>query len=89
MEFEWDVDKARSNANKHRVSFYEASEVFNDDYSLTVADPDHSFDEQRYLIFGKSNQDRYLVVSYTERNSRIRIISARLMTSKERKAYEQ
>ncbi len=89
MEFEWDTEKARANENKHGVSFYEASEVFNDDYSLTVSDPDHSLDEERYLIFGKSYQDRYLLVSYTERNSRIRIISARLMTSKERKAYEQ
>lgn len=89
MEFEWDVEKARSNENKHEVSFYEASEVFNDNFSLTVADPDHSIDEERYLIFGKSHQDRYLLVSYTERNSRIRIISVRLMTSKERKAYEQ
>jgi uncharacterized protein len=89
MEFEWDTGKARANENKHGVSFYEASEVFNDNFSLAVPDPDHSLDEARYLIFGKSHQDRYLLVSYTERNSRIRIISARLMTSKERKTYEQ
>jgi len=88
MEFEWDIGKARANEKKHKVSFYEASEVFDDDYSLSLPDPDHSIDEARYLIFGKSHQDRYLLVSYTERNSRIRVISARLMTAIERKAYE-
>jgi uncharacterized DUF497 family protein len=88
IEFEWDTAKASSNEKKHGVSFSEASEVFFDYHSSTVRDPDHSMDEERYLIFGVSKGGKYLVVSYTERNDRIRLISARQMTSKERKAYE-
>ncbi|OGT36145.1 MAG: hypothetical protein A2W28_12640 [Gammaproteobacteria bacterium RBG_16_51_14] len=89
MEFEWDPEKARINESKHAVSFFEACEVFDDDYSSSVRDPDHSFDEKRFIIFGKSHDGKYLVVSYTERNDRIRIISARQMTPRERRAYEQ
>ena len=89
MDFEWDSEKARDNEAKHGVSFVEASEVYDDDYSSCVRDPEHSRDEDRYLIFGKSHQGRYLVVSYTERTEIIRIISARPMTPRERKAYEQ
>ena len=87
--FEWDPQKARDNEQKHGVSFAEASEVFDDDHSSAVSDPDHSVDEARYLIFGMSKQSRYLVVSYTERGDRIRLISARQMTSRERRAYEE
>ncbi len=89
MQFEWDPAKARANESKHGVSFVEASEVFDDDHSSTVPDPDHSADEGRYLIFGASKNGNYLVVSYTERGDRIRLISARTMTPRERKAYEQ
>lgn len=86
--FEWDPEKARENEAKHGVGFPEASEVFDDDHSSSVPDPDHSADEDRYLIFGISKQGRHLVVSYTEREERIRLISARQMTSRERRAYE-
>ena len=89
MDFEWDSEKAKENEDKHGVSFAEASEVFGDDHSSTVADPDHSEGEDRYLIFGVTKNGRYLVVSYTEREQRIRLISARTMTPRERKAYEQ
>ena len=89
MDFEWDSGKAKENETKHGVSFVEASEVFGDDHSSTVPDPDHSEDEERYLIFGVSKNGRYLVVSYTEREERIRLISARSMTPRERRAYEQ
>jgi len=89
MDFEWDAGKARLNEAKHGVSFAEASEVFGDDYSSSVQDPEHSAGEERYLIFGKSRGSTYLVVSFTERSERIRIISARRMTTRERKAYEQ
>lgn len=89
MDFEWDPDKARANEGKHGVSFFEACEIFDDDHSSTVRDPDHSLDEDQYLIFGMSKDGRHLVVSYTERNGRIRLISARQMTPRERKAYEQ
>lgn len=89
MEFEWDPEKARRNEEKHGVSFREALEVFNDDLSSSAPDPDHSESENRYLIFGQSAARRHIVVSYTERPERIRLISAREMTPRERKAYEQ
>jgi uncharacterized DUF497 family protein len=89
VNFEWDSKKARDNEAKHDVSFEEAAEVFADEHSSTVADPDHSHDEERFLIFGLSEQQRALVVAFTERSGRIRIISAREMTRRERKAYEQ
>ena len=89
MEFEWDPAKARANEGEHGVSFLEACEVFDDDHSSAARDPDHSIDEDRYLIFGMSKRGRYLVVSYTERGDRFRPISARQMTARERRAYEQ
>ncbi|MBI4291478.1 MAG: BrnT family toxin [Betaproteobacteria bacterium] len=89
MDFEWDPEKAKANEARHGVSFVEAAEVFGDDHSSTMPDPDHSKDEDRYLIFGVSRNGRYLVVSYTEREERIRLISARTMTPRERRAYEQ
>ena len=89
MDFEWDPVKARLNERKHGVSFFEACKVFDDDHSSAVRDPDHSVDEDRYLIFGASKGGRYLVVSYAERGDRIRLITARQMTPRERKAYVQ
>jgi len=89
MEFEWDIDKARRNEEKHGVSFVEACTVFDDDYSSTVADPDHSKDESRYVTFGLTDSGRALTVVHTDRETRIRIISARPMTPTERRAYEQ
>ena len=89
MEFQWDPDKALENDRKHEVTFLEAIAVFNDDLSSSVPDPDHSEGEYRYLIFGQSASGRHLVVSYTERDDGIRLISARDMTPRERKAYEQ
>jgi hypothetical protein len=89
MDFEWDKTKARSNEKKHGISFIEGSGVFDDEHSSCVHDPDHSYGEERYLLFGVSSKGNPLVVSYTERLDIIRIISARRMTRKERKAYEQ
>jgi len=88
MDFEWDSSKELSNRKKHGVSFAKASEVFNDDDSSSVPDPDHSYEEARYLIFGMTSKGKHLVVSFTERLDTIRIISARCMTRQERKAYE-
>ena len=89
MDFEWDTFKAELNENKHGVSFLEACEVFDDDLSSSMVDPDHSIEENRYLIFGRTYNDKCLIVSYTERNDIIRIISVRQMTPRERRAYEQ
>lgn len=88
MDFEWDPDKAQRNVQKHGVTFFEATEVFADDWSSTVPDPDHSHEEARYLLFGRSASGAFLVISFTERGYKIRIISARRMTPRERRAYE-
>lgn len=89
MDFKWNTEKARINERKHGVSFFEAREVFGDGLSSTIRDPDHSVEEERFLIFGQSSSGRRLVASYTEREDRFRLISAREMTPRERKAYEQ
>ena len=87
-EFEWDTEKAESNLQKHRVSFEEAATIFFDPLSLTIPDPLHSGEENRFVTTGLSNQQRHLVVVHSERDDRIRIISARLATTSERKKYE-
>jgi uncharacterized protein len=88
MEFEWDADKAATNDKKHGVGFVEAMTVFGDTLEVTIPDPDHSEGEQRFLSLGKSTAGRLLVVAYTEREGRIRIINAREATRQERKQYE-
>ena len=88
MRFEWDAKKAAANLRKHSVSFDEAATVFQDDLSLSGDDPDHSLEEERNITFGVSSSGRLLVVSHTEREGRIRIISARPATRSERKLYE-
>jgi uncharacterized protein len=88
--FEWDEQKARSNRTKHSVSFDEASSVFDDPLGKIFDDELHSGDEQREIILGRSIKRRLLVVCFTERsNERIRIVSARLPTARERKTYEE
>ncbi len=89
MEFEWDPKKADINLRKHGVSFQEATTVFGDTLSITVFDSEHSIEEKRYIIVGRSHRDRLLMVLYTERDDRIRIISTRSLTRKERKTYEE
>ena len=76
MEFEWDSEKAAQNLEKHNVSFHEAATVFGDPLSVMFPDPDHSVGEDRYIIIGISHRDRLLIVAYTDRDDRIRIISA-------------
>lgn len=89
LSFEWDEEKAKANFKKHRVSFDEVTTVFTDPFSITIADPDHSVDEQRYIDIGSSDKGHVRVVIYTERGSNIRIISCRKATSSERKLYEE
>ena len=88
MEFEWDPEKAAENAKKHGVDFSEGMTVFNDPLELTISDPDHSQDEERFLSIGASTAGRLLVVAYTERGGRTRIINAREASAQERKHYE-
>lgn len=87
--FEWDSDKANRNIKIHNVSFDEASTTFKDTLSLTIYDPLHSDKEDRYVLIGSSHKNRLLVVVYTERGDRIRIISARKAVKNERKQYEE
>lgn len=90
MSFAWDPAKAAENIRKHRgVTFEEASTVFDDPFAVTMPDPEHSEGEERYLKLGYSTRQRLLVVSYTERQERIRIISARQATRTERRIYEE
>ena len=88
MQFEWDSRKAAANLRKHKVSFNEAATVFGDFLSITVSDPAHSAGEHRYITVGRSNLGRLLMVAHAERGERIRIISARTLTAREKRAYE-
>jgi uncharacterized DUF497 family protein len=88
--FDWDRAKAAANRRKHGVAFDEAVSVFQDPLAKVHADPLHSAQERREIIIGHSGSGRLLLVAFTERRSRrIRIISARAATRRERKAYEE
>lgn len=85
----WNPQKARSNRRKHGVSFEEATSVFYDPLSITIDDPLHSNDEERFIIIGISTQRRVLVVAHTDKGDIIRIISARPAETYEREQYEE
>ena len=89
MDFDWDENKAAANLSRHGVSFDEAKSVFDDPVFVDFYDPDHSYDEHRYIIIGESRRGRLLIVSYTERENAIRLISAREAARREREAYEE
>lgn len=88
IEFEWDADKATSNVAKHGVSFPEAMTIFGDPLEIMIADPNRSDTEFRCVSIGLSLAGRLMVVAYTEREGRTRIISAREATPRERRQYE-
>jgi len=87
--FEWDPKKAKENLEIHGISFDEASTAFGDTLSLAIYDPLHSDEEDRFVLIGNSYKTRLLVVVHTERTDRVRLISARKATKKERKQYEE
>lgn len=89
LHFEWDEEKAKASLKKHGVGFDEATTVFTDPFSITIHDPDHSADEQRYIDIGSSDKGRVLVVVYTERGSNKRIVSCRKAAPSERTRYEE
>ena len=89
LRFEWDSRKALQNLLKHGVSFEEASTVFADLLSLTIPDPGHSIEEERWVTVGQSYRRRLLVVVHTEHGDAIRLISARSATPGERRKYEE
>ena len=88
VEFEWDAGKAASNLSKHGIGFAEAMTVFNDALEVMIPDPAHPDAELRFVSIGVSESGRLLVVAYTERDQRIRIVSARQATPRERRLYE-
>ena len=88
-DFEWDDEKARLNVINHHVMFEEAMAVFADPFVILAADPLHSIEEKRFLALGITTGQRFLVISYTERESRFRLISAREGEPHERRAYEE
>jgi len=89
LQFEWDETKATKNIEKHRVSFDEAATVFDDPMFITFVDEEHSVDEERYITIGLSKQGRLLMVAHTDREGRIRIISARKATKIEEHFYAE
>lgn len=90
MKFAWDPRKDQANRVKHGVSFAEAVTVFDDPLGWTISDPDHSYEENRYLTTGHSAAGRLLIVAHTEEDDdRIRIINARPTTNAEQRTYEE
>ncbi len=89
IQFTWDPNKNESNISKHGVSFKEAKSVFYDDSARLISDPDHSDEEDRFILLGMSNKLNILLVChcYRESDFKIRIISARKATKKERQQY--
>jgi uncharacterized DUF497 family protein len=87
--FEWDPAKAEANLQAHGVSFEEAATVFQDPLARIHSDPDHSESENRAILVGHSVAGQLLLVSFTDRQGRIRLISARATTRRERKEYEE
>lgn len=85
--FEWDKKKAEINEKKHGITFDEAITVFYDDHAILIADPDHSFYEERFLLLGRSERGNILVVVHCERDNNLRIISARKATKQETIQY--
>lgn len=89
LQFEWDASKAKANLKKHGVAFEEALTVFADPLGRIFDDPEHSSEERREIIIGFSAKPRLLVVGFTERSGRVRLIHARRATTTERKRHEE
>lgn len=89
LDFEWDEDKAAANYRKHKITFEQAKTVFADPFSITIADPEHSAREERFIDIGAAADGKILVLSYTERGQKVRLISCRKATKAEREIYEK
>ena len=83
--FTWDLREAEANARKHGLSFAEAATAFGDPHSLAIPDPDHSMDEDRYVLMGTTAGERLVVVVHTWRGETVRLICARRATRRERR----
>jgi len=88
LDFEWHPFKAAANLKKHRISFDEAKTLFGDKKHKVIPDREHSYDEERFLAVGLSDKGRLLTLCFTERGTRLRLISARLAEPWERREYE-
>jgi len=89
VEYEWNPEKDRKNREKHGVSFGEATTVFLDPLHVTVLDERHSIGEIRFRTIGYTTMNRLVIVAHTDREERIRMITAREATPRERRDYEQ
>ena len=90
LDFEWDNNKAKSNLRKHKITFEEASTVFGDALALTIPDPlSTRLEEERFITVGISYRQNLLIVVHCDREEKIRIISARKATKREKKEYEE
>jgi len=87
--FEWDQNKNAKNIKKHGISFDEAATIFDDPMFITVIDEEHSIDEERYITIGLSTYGKLLLVAHTDRQGKIRLISARKATKKDENFYAQ
>jgi len=89
LQFEWDSKKAQSNKKKHGITFEGASTIFGDSLSITIPDPAHSINEDRFITIGTSVNNKLIVVVHTDCDDIIRIISARKATRNEKRYYKQ
>ena len=89
LQFEWDPKKARANLKKHDVSFEEAISVFADPLARIFNDEGHPGEERREIIIGHTVHEDLILVSFTASHDRVRILSARRVTRRERKDYEE
>lgn len=91
LRFEWDPGKHTINVKKHGVSFDEAVSVFSDENALLIDDPDHSIEEERFILLGMSSHFRMLIVvhCYREHDNVVRIISSRKATTREQRQYHE
>jgi len=89
LTFEWDEVKAKANFKKHKVGFEEGKTIFNDPFLFTFPDKEHSVKEERHINIGLSAHGRVLILTHTERQGKIRIISCRKATGRERRFYEE
>jgi uncharacterized DUF497 family protein len=85
----WSEKKNRQNISKYKIDFDEAKTIFDDPMQISMSDPDHSFDELRFITIGMSEQNRLLIIAHTFSDDKIRIITARKPTRRERKNYEE
>jgi len=91
IRFDWDPRKERRNRQRHDIGFDDASTIFADDLSITIPDPEHSQEDERWVTIGLSHRERLLVVVHTEQDGHevVRIISARPADRDERREYEE